>query len=633
MFDCVRLTLVALVISASAAQAQITPPVPNAPNIPTPDVAKRSANFKDLKDAPYRNVEEDAQREGKSVEEIVQKLLDEFGPNAYFGTSKHFIYIYDVTNYFASWVALLSERVENVYEHFAKYLGVGMTELKEPMVVIIFTNEGDFVKYMTKNDPSYASRVNKPVGVYIHGTERNCAVFYDITQTDRTKTAADFKNMSPEDVVLQILAHPQGKSTLTTIIHEVAHQVSYNRGLFNRLGKSPTWAVEGLAMLFEAPVGGPEVGGWKVTSDFGPNLRRIMEFQQYAGKKQNQGGIVLRNVVCLEDISGDTEGSYALSWALFSYLYKCYPDRLAKYLYGTATTRRDSYTRSDRIADFEYCFTNNWDRLWMEVCAFVNMLETNPDSFSMDMNREPKKKQKKSKKTDEKKKEESDETEKGEGESNTSETPDDPVNGESTGKQVSDAKEKKNKTGKKSSNDSRKTTNSSPLNNATDAEEKKPTEDKTPEPAPEPEPEPVVIEGETPDDSPFDWNKYKGKIVLVSFWATFSKDAKAETERLVKLYEKYRGAGLEFVGYSLDDDKQTLREYLDEHAIPWINVFKASDDCENMADRYDIYKLPDAVLVDKNGLRILEKDTDGKNIKWIGDNLDRKLKELFPDVQ
>lgn len=58
-----------------------------------------------------------------------------------------------------------------------------------------------------------------------------------------------------------------------------------------------------------------------------------------------------------------------------------------------------------------------------------------------------------------------------------------------------------------------------------------------------------------PDGSTFKLSDFKGKIVVVDFWATWCPPCREQAPQLAKLSQKYRGKGLEVVGLSLNEKK------------------------------------------------------------------------------
>jgi peroxiredoxin len=57
---------------------------------------------------------------------------------------------------------------------------------------------------------------------------------------------------------------------------------------------------------------------------------------------------------------------------------------------------------------------------------------------------------------------------------------------------------------------------------------------------------------------------YKGKVVLVNFWATWCGPCKMEIPDMVKLYSQYKDKGLVVVGISIDDSPEQLQAFTRE---------------------------------------------------------------------
>jgi len=60
---------------------------------------------------------------------------------------------------------------------------------------------------------------------------------------------------------------------------------------------------------------------------------------------------------------------------------------------------------------------------------------------------------------------------------------------------------------------------------------------------------------------PLQLSDYRGKVVLLDFWATWCDPCREETPHLVELQNKYRDQGLQIIGVSMDDTPEPVRDF------------------------------------------------------------------------
>lgn len=93
---------------------------------------------------------------------------------------------------------------------------------------------------------------------------------------------------------------------------------------------------------------------------------------------------------------------------------------------------------------------------------------------------------------------------------------------------------------------------------------------------------------------------YKGKVVLIDFWATWCGPCVAEIPNVIEAYTKYHDQGLEVLGISLDKEGmgQKLAEYTAKKGMPWPQVYDGKFWNAAVAKTYEIHSIPHMILID-----------------------------------
>ena len=94
-------------------------------------------------------------------------------------------------------------------------------------------------------------------------------------------------------------------------------------------------------------------------------------------------------------------------------------------------------------------------------------------------------------------------------------------------------------------------------------------------------------------------SEYRGEVVMLSFWATWCGDCRAQLEELGAMYTRYQEAGVELLAVSLDQD----RRQADELAVGLGVSYPVLHDEGGAVGRlYDVNKMPVMVLIDRGGI-------------------------------
>jgi thiol-disulfide isomerase/thioredoxin len=114
---------------------------------------------------------------------------------------------------------------------------------------------------------------------------------------------------------------------------------------------------------------------------------------------------------------------------------------------------------------------------------------------------------------------------------------------------------------------------------------------------------------------------FRGKTVLLEFWASWCGPCRRENPELVKTYQIYKDKGFEILGVSLDDNKDRWLSAISHDQLPWPNLCDLKGDRNEAAIIYGIGAIPDNFLIDANGL-VIARNLRGKELR-------EKLERIF----
>ena len=111
---------------------------------------------------------------------------------------------------------------------------------------------------------------------------------------------------------------------------------------------------------------------------------------------------------------------------------------------------------------------------------------------------------------------------------------------------------------------------------------------------------------------------YKGKVVLLDFWATWCGPCRAELPAVRKVYEDLHAKGFEILGVSLDnaDTAEKLAAFTASNKMPWAQISDGKGWQAELATKYGVRSIPAAFLIDGKGkITAMGNDLRGERLR------------------
>ena len=297
-----------------------------------------------------------------SQEALEAELLKELPSGFRVLKKKHYVIAYQTELDYAKWIAGLYEsRLYPAFEKFWKRKKVDLTDEQHPLVIVIFSNQQEYDRYVQRE-------LGEPAGnmVAYYNLMTNRVAMFDLTAGQLGTAQADQRNIE------EVLSNPRAIPMVATIIHEATHQLMFNRGMQQRLADTPLWLNEGLALYFEAPDLRSK-RGWR-----SPGKLNQPRFELFVQNYANRTPDAIERMVT-EDAQFQTAETalpaYADAWAFNYFLLKRKPREFAAYLKHMSTHQPQvKITPQQRLADFTRFFGEDLDKLERDFIKYIKKL-------------------------------------------------------------------------------------------------------------------------------------------------------------------------------------------------------------------------------------------------------------------
>jgi peroxiredoxin len=94
-------------------------------------------------------------------------------------------------------------------------------------------------------------------------------------------------------------------------------------------------------------------------------------------------------------------------------------------------------------------------------------------------------------------------------------------------------------------------------------------------------------------------SEFRGEIVMLTFWATWCGDCRAQLEQLAEMHSRYRDAGVELLAVSLDQNRKQAEDMIGRLKASYPVLHDQGGDVGKL---YDVSRMPVMVLIDRGGV-------------------------------
>lgn len=122
--------------------------------------------------------------------------------------------------------------------------------------------------------------------------------------------------------------------------------------------------------------------------------------------------------------------------------------------------------------------------------------------------------------------------------------------------------------------------------------------------------------GPTPEGVELSLSESLGKLTLLDFWASWCRPCRIENPNIVSVYQDYKDKGFQVIGVSLDrpNQERAWKKAIEDDELDWLHISNLMFWNDPIAVKYGVKSIPQAYLIDENGV-IIAKNLRGRQLR------------------